>query len=281
MSEYDFANVLVAGPCNRFCSWCIGKALPAATNVDNLDVFPPTGLEALIAVINEHHIPEVVLTGTISDPQLYRHEAALVRLLRERLHSRARISLHTNGVLAVKKFEVLALYDRACISFPSFVPDTYAAMMGSTKVPDLARIAHESPIPIKVSCVVDAPNVDERDPFLAECFRIGVRRVVFRKLFGETRSWPLPSSLAMRRPARYFKGNPVYDLDGVEVTVWDFDASECRSVNLFPDGTLGTSYLLTRTVELRTRGQGASQSLKSQRVAESPLFAATGGSSSR
>lgn len=281
MNEYDFANVLFAGPCNRSCPWCIGKALPAAVNVDNLDVFPPAGIEALIATVNEHQIPDVVLTGTISDPQLYRHEAALVRLLRERLHPRARLSLHTNGVLVVKKLDVLALYDRACISFPSFVPDTYAAMMGSAKVPDLARIAHESPIPIKVSCVVDTPNVDERDAFLAECFRIGVRRVVFRKLFGETRSWPLPSSLAMRRPTRHFKGNPVYDLEGVEVTVWDFDASECRSVNLFPDGTLGTSYLLTHTVELRTGGQHASESLKSQRVAESPVFAAAGVSSSR
>jgi hypothetical protein len=41
------------------------------------------------------------------------------------------------------------------------------------------------------------------------------------------------------------------DYRGMEITRWDFDASECRSVNLFADGTLGTSYLLTVTPELR------------------------------
>jgi hypothetical protein len=35
------------------------------------------------------------------------------------------------------------------------------------------------------------------------------------------------------------------------VTFWDFGASECRSINLFSNGTLGTSYLLTQTPELR------------------------------
>lgn len=258
MITYDFANILFAGPCNRFCPWCIGKELPESANVDNLGVFPPLGVDALIDAVNDHAVREVVLTGTISDPQLYRHEAELVRLLRARLHSGARLSLHTNGVLALKKLDVLALYDRACISFPSFVPATYDAMMGSPKVPDLRAIVSRAAIPVKVSCVVDAPNVHERDEFLEECATIGVRRVVFRKLFGAHHTPPLPRSLSALEPVRTFKGNPVYDFRGMEVTVWDFDASECRSLNLFPDGTLGTSYLLTKTVELR-RPAGAPQ----------------------
>jgi hypothetical protein len=48
-----------------------------------------------------------------------------------------------------------------------------------------------------------------------------------------------------------FRGNPVMSYRGMEVTYWDFDASECRSINLFADGTLGTSYLLAETAELR------------------------------
>ncbi len=47
-----------------------------------------------------------------------------------------------------------------------------------------------------------------------------------------------------------FHGNPVHDLDGMEVTCWSFDATDMRSLNLFADGTLGTSYLITRTPEL-------------------------------
>ena len=33
----DFANILFAGPCNRTCPFCIGKAMPGRVNVDNLD----------------------------------------------------------------------------------------------------------------------------------------------------------------------------------------------------------------------------------------------------
>lgn len=241
---YDFANILFAGPCNRACPWCIGKRLPDSLNEENLSLFPPRGIDALVEAVNGHRIPEVVLTGTVTDPQLYRHEGALLGLLRERLHSGARISLHTNGALALRRMDLLNRYDRACISFPSFEPATYRAMMGPGGVPDLEGILRAARIPVKVSCVLDDPNLPEVDAFLARCARIGVGRVVLRRLFGDRRPFRV---LEGRRPARTFRGNPVYEVEGMEVTVWDFDAATCRSVNLFPDGTLGRDYLLTET----------------------------------
>lgn len=244
---YDFANVLFAGPCNRACPWCIGKLLPARVNEGNLDTFPPRGLDAFVAAVNEHRVREIVFTGTTTDPQLYRHEAALLALLRERLHADARFSVHTNGVLAVAKMDVLNRYDRVCISFPSFRPETYEKLMGSRRVPDLARIVREARIPVKVSCVVNEHNVHELAEFADECRRIGVRRLVLRRLYGETRQWTLPPWPVTGS----FKGNPVMDANGLEVTYWDFDDSRCTSLNLFPNGTLGTSYLLTETPEFR------------------------------
>src|SRR5688500_8826614 len=100
---YDFANILFAGPCNRACPWCIGKLLPERVNADNLRDYPPAGVEAFIEAVNRERIRQIVFTGTISDPQLYRHEARLLALLRERLHAAARFSVHTNGVLALKR----------------------------------------------------------------------------------------------------------------------------------------------------------------------------------
>lgn len=240
----DFANILFAGPCNRFCPFCIGKRLPERVNVDNLDVFPPRNLEALIAGVNRLGIRQVVFTGTVTDPQLYRHEAALLELLRREITTGARYSLHTNGALALQKRDVLNLYDKACISFPSFEPGTYERMMGSRRVPDLERILAEAAIPLKVSCLVNEHNVAGIDSFLDRCRRIGVRRLVLRRLYGETRRWNL---LRDRRPCGSYRGNPVYDCEGMEVTCWDFEESQSTSLNLFADGTLGESYLLART----------------------------------
>jgi len=245
---YDFANILFAGPCNRACPFCIGKLVPPEASADNLGAYPPPGIEAFIEVVNRERITQIVLTGTTTDPQLYRHESRLVNMLRERLHPQARLSVHTNGVLALKKIEVFNRYDRACISFPSFRSETYATMMGSPRVPDLEGILRVATIPVKVSCVVNEHNVAEIPDFLAECRRIGVPRLVVRKLFGETRDWPILRDLPI---VGAYRGNPVMTYAGMEVTYWDFDLSQCRSINLFANGTLGTSYLLTQTPELR------------------------------
>lgn len=244
---YDFANILFAGPCNRKCPWCIGKRIPSAVNVNNLDVFPPLGLDAFIELVNKQRIQQIVFTGTTTDPQLYRYEEKLIASLREALHEEAKFSVHTNGVLALKKTEVLNLYDRACISFPSFEHETYSKMMGSHRVPDLKSILQKAKIPVKVSCVIDENNASDIEGFIEECHRIGVTRLVLRKLYGETRDWKLP--MHRLEIVGSFRGNPVMDFRGMEVTYWDFDESRCTSINLFPDGTLGTSYLLAETAE--------------------------------
>jgi MoaA/NifB/PqqE/SkfB family radical SAM enzyme len=241
---FDFANILFAGPCNRACPWCIGRALPEELSPSNLDLWPLRNLERFIDKVNEGEVPEVVFTGTTTDPHLYRHEAPLIEELRRRLQPRARLSIHTNGVLSLAKLSVFNLYDRATVSFPSFEPATYEKLMGSRRVPDLARILERAAIPVKVSAIVNEHNQAEVDAFLERCASIGVRRVVLRRLFGDHRPWPPFAELA---PSRFHRGNPVMDFSGMEVTLWRFEASTCRSFNLFADGTIGESYLLSET----------------------------------
>jgi molybdenum cofactor biosynthesis enzyme MoaA len=166
---YDFANLLFAGPCNRSCPWCIGKSVPERANVANLDRWPLGGIEEFVALIDRERIRQVVLTGTTSDPQLYRHEARLLAWLRARLHPETAISVHTNGVLALAKLDVFKRYDRASISLPSLVPATYREMMGSPRVPDLAAILRSATIPVKVSALVSEHNWAEMDDFVAAC----------------------------------------------------------------------------------------------------------------
>jgi len=255
LTVFDFANILFAGPCNRACPWCIGRKLPARVNESNLDLWPLRSLDSFIAKVNDERVPEIVFTGTVTDPHLYRYEGELIEELRRRLHPAARISVHTNGVLSLKKLAVFNLYDRAAISFPSFEPRIYDKLMGSRHVPDLARILDRAAIPVKVSAVVNEHNEPGVEEFLERCRAIGVQRLVLRRLFSEgadTRPWP---SFGGLHPAGQYRGNPVMDFSGMEVTLWSFEASTCRSLNLFADGTLGTSYLLTETKELQRTGR--------------------------
>jgi molybdenum cofactor biosynthesis enzyme MoaA len=239
---YDFANILFAGPCNLRCPYCIGKQVEPALNRDNLDEFPLRNAGAFVTLLRRHHVRQVVLTGTTTDPQLYRYEAQLVQWLRGQL-PQARLSLHTNGQLALEKVDILNLYDRVSLSFPSFDPDTYEKMTGSRRVPDLRAIVRSARVPVKVSCVIDEHNAGQADAFLACCREIGVRRVVLRQLYGDHRRWDL---LSHRSPVRTYRDNPVYDWDGMEVTWWDFGRTASTSLNLFSDGTISGEYLLAK-----------------------------------
>jgi molybdenum cofactor biosynthesis enzyme MoaA len=239
---YDFANILFAGPCNLRCPYCIGKQVDPALNRDNLDEFPLRNLDVFATLLRHHRVRQVILTGTTTDPQLYRYEARLVRWLREQL-PQVRLSLHTNGQLALAKIDVVNLYDRVSLSLPSFEPDTYEKMTGSRRVPDLAAIVQSARVPVKVSCVIDEHNAGQADVFLARCREIGVRRVVLRQLYGDHRRWDL---LSHRSPVRTYCDNPVYDCDGMEVTWWDFCRTASTSLNLFSDGTISGEYLLAK-----------------------------------
>ncbi|MCL4302931.1 MAG: radical SAM protein [Anaerolineae bacterium] len=251
MKQYDFANILFAGPCNLRCPYCIGRQVNPALNRNNLKEFPLRNLDRFVALVRQREVTEVVFTGTTTDPQLYRHEARLLEWLRENLPppSRGRVgegvrySLHTNGQLALRKMEVFNQYDRVCISFPSFNADTYHKLMGSPRVPDLAEIVRQAQVPVKVSCVINEHNNGELSSFLDHCGAIGVKRVVLRQLYGDTRVWTLPPQLI---PRTVYRRNPVYDYSGLEVTFWRFDRTASTSINLFSDGTISDQYLLTR-----------------------------------
>lgn len=214
-------------------------------NLKNLDTYPPRNWSAFVAECHAHEIREIVFTGTTTDPHLYKHEARLIHRVREDLPG-AKISIHTNGALSLKKIDTFNLYDRACISFPSFNTTTYAAMMGVPQVPDLGRLLERAEIPVKVSCIINEHNAHEVEPFLLRLSELGVQRVVLRRLYGDTRTWDILPGLT---PVRYYRENPVYEIYGMEVTWWNFETTTSRSINLFADGTLSTEYLLTEVTK--------------------------------
>jgi len=239
---YDFANILLSGPCNLHCPYCIGRQVDPRFNQDNLARFPLRNLGRFAALVRRHGVRQVVLTGTNTDPQLYRHEARLIAWLRAQLPG-VQLSLHTNGLLALEKMPVFNLYDRVSLSFPSFDPDTYVKMTGSRRVPDVRRILRQAQVPVKISCVLHPYNVGELDGFLTQCRALGIRRVVLRQLYGDTHQWDI---LSGRAPVSTYRNNPVYDYDGMEVTYWRFEDTSSTSLNLFGDGSISSAYLLAR-----------------------------------
>jgi oxygen-independent coproporphyrinogen-3 oxidase len=245
-SPFEFGNILFGGPCNQKCWFCIGKQLDPAITPTNLKtpVEQLKGLQAFIDTMRETRTSKVIFTGTRTDPQLYKYESELIDRLRSELPG-VHISLHTNGLLAVRKIDTFNKYDSCTISVNSFQPETFRKLHGVKTMPDLRSLVQLSKIPIKLSCVLTNDNIGEVDSYLERCNELGVRRVAFRHLFGEQYLQQRYGHIfAHLTPSKIFHGNPVYTVKGVEATHWTFERMSKPSINLFSDGTLSTRYLL-------------------------------------
>lgn len=238
MFEPSFANILLTGPCNLRCPWCIGRQ--NTSRQSTLGMFPLPGLEAFAAAAVRSKIRQISLTGIDTEPQLYAHQARLLDFLHKAIPG-AQVSLHTNGTQILRDPALFNRYDRATVSVPSFDSATCYAMTGSPKVLDLPAIVAASCVPLKVSILLTRHNAAELPALLTRCKNLGVRRVVLRLLRGG--GSPPPAS-ARWRHVGVFGGNPVYDVDGVEVTVWDFARTRLRCLTLLPNGRLAANYLL-------------------------------------
>uniref|UniRef100_A0A7S2WLJ0 Radical SAM core domain-containing protein n=1 Tax=Rhizochromulina marina TaxID=1034831 RepID=A0A7S2WLJ0_9STRA len=270
--DFDFGNILFGGPCNQKCPFCIGLHLAPSLTSTSLRT-PPSELKGLPEFIKQMQASgttKVIFTGTSTDPQLYKYEADLQAVLREELGKDCHLSLHTNGLLAMKKLKIFNQYDSCTLSLNSLQPDIFRRMHGVRTMPDLATLLSVSEIPVKLSCVVNKENWEEvvgaDGSFLPRCRDLGLRRVALRMVHTPMTARQVTAAggdgqpheedgLGRRRllegkvfegmsPVRFFRGNPVFDFGGMECTVWDFDHTESRSINLFPDGTISDKYLL-------------------------------------
>ncbi|CAF1555051.1 unnamed protein product [Didymodactylos carnosus] len=240
---FEFGNILFSGPCNQKCPFCIGHQLIKTPN--NLRKESLENLDDFIAVMKESESSKIILTGTRTDPQLYKYEEKLLNRLRTDLPN-VHISLHTNGLLAAAKMRIFRMYDSCTISVNSFRPETYLKLHGVKQMPDLRHIINQAPnVPIKLSCVLTEDNMNQVDEYLENAKVLGIKRIALRHLYGDSRRLPI-NAFQHKKPIKFHQSNPVYDFDGLQVTHWIFDKTSGRSLNLFSDGTLSAEYLLTK-----------------------------------
>ncbi|CAF1426544.1 unnamed protein product [Rotaria magnacalcarata] len=240
---FEFGNILFSGSCNQKCPFCIGHQLIETSN--NLRKETLENLDEFISLMKKSQTSKIILTGTRTDPQLYKYEDKLVNCLRQNLPN-VHISLHTNGLLAIPKMKTFRMYDSCTISINSFHPPTYYKLHGVKQMPNLKAILKEaSNVPIKLSCILTEDNIYQIEEYLQIAKQLGIRRIALRHIYGDDRRWPI-QAFQNKQPIKYHQNNPVYDFDGLQVTHWIFDKTSGRSLNLFSDGTLSDEYLLTK-----------------------------------
>jgi len=237
MTKYDYASILFSGKCNARCPTCIGNYPEYLGTPQNLGVQELKGLEAFLKKVSDEDVRYISLSGVNADPQQYQFELELIDRLRKEA-PQATLSLHTNGRLALEKSREFNLYDRATLSFPSFNDETYRKVMGVKSI-DIQEVLRRARIPIKFSMLLTEHNQGEIEDYVKQIKELGINRMAIRKLVGREDEFKVFNGM---NPKKQIFGNPVYEINGVELTVWDYTKSTVNGLYLFPDGSLRDSF---------------------------------------
>jgi len=243
-----FANILLSGPCNARCPFCIGKLLDDKKNHHNLDVFPLKHIDTFLQTLIDHDITEISFTWTNTDPLLYHYQSELIFYIRSRI-PQAKISLHTNWRLLFQQKDTASLYDRIALSLPSFDETIYRRMMWVSGVPDVKAILQHINLPLKISCIVTQENKDDIASFVQQCYTLWIKRLTFRRLYQDMthRNEYLDIKRLWWKKIRDFANNPVYDFDGLEITLRTFERSDISCFNLYSNWRISDKYLLNQS----------------------------------
>jgi len=240
--EHWFANIHLSGLCNRSCYFCIGQHMMSLDRYNVLNEWPLPNLEEFLSQCKTRQVKEICLTGTNTDPALYRHQEKLCQYLRDRMD--VPLAIRTNAVKYDKS--TFSLWDKASITLCSFDSKIYKLMMGSGCPPDLKKILQENPqVDIKINIVLGRENVDTLDFFdtLRKLSSLGIKRVNLREPYGQPHIGnPMPSECFKRHKL----GMPLYEFDGMEVMYWDVHYVEVESVNLYANGRISVTYPITK-----------------------------------
>jgi len=193
-------------------------------------------LEKFLDKVNTNKIRYISISGVHGDPCQANNINNLIEYIRDN-NKNLTISLHTNA-LHPQSTEIINQCDKATITYPSFIPYVYKDIMRVPYFFDIKKSIKKYKTPIKLSMLLPSTCTPALlDHYIYSCRGIGVKRIVLRQIMGEE---PLMFPYRMLKPyyARNFKNNKVYDVDGVEVTIWDWEKTSITGLYLMPNGKI-------------------------------------------
>ena len=239
--SHVFGNIHLSGPCNRKCYFCIGQHMMALDSENNLDTWPLTNIDKFVEQCLERGVKEVNLTGTNTDPLLYKHAGKLTDYLRKHIPG-VKLGIRTNGVHSIGNYW---WYDKMSVSVCSLDGEINKKMMGG-QPGAVEFFANTFGNDFKVNIILGPENTRDGDLFrtLKRLVLMGVTRVNLREPYGQPHIGDPMASLCIPSSPRL--GMPVYQWGPMEVTYWDVHYVEVESVNLYANGRVSSDYPITR-----------------------------------
>jgi len=244
--DHWFGNIHLSGPCNRACYFCIGQHMMALDPLNNLDTWPLENIDLFVDECREHGITEINVTGSNTDPLLYKRTHQL-RAYLDKTIPNLRLGLRTNG--AVIRPDIWQFYDKGSISITSLNKELYRKTMGCGTPPNIRRILEiNKGKDIKVNIVLCPETVETGDVLdtIYRLARMGIQTINVREPYGQPHIGNPLEGVLSEIDSVY--GMTTYGLikSFTTVTYWDVHYVEVESVNLYANGEVSTTYPVSK-----------------------------------
>lgn len=254
------------GKCNLKCFFCIGNELKNIseqvgkniTKISQLNVpFKEwKNFDRFLKDTKDIGIEKLYLTGMNTDPALYKYLPELIKYLKEQGF---KVGIRTNGYYYPKQMpEVLSsLNSGISYSIHSVNPDINRKIIGTSKMPAWDIIIPKSGENCRVATVVNRYNEDDILNTIKYLSKFpNVKYIQLRSICSDiekerytldTQAFEnLKNKIAKNfSKVKDYKGYPVYNIYGKEVSFWDPLQVTINSTNYFTDGTISNSYFVT------------------------------------
>lgn len=240
--DHWFGNIHLSGPCNRSCYFCIGQHMMGLDHLNSLDDWPLPGIENFVEQCNSRGIKEVNITGSNTDPALYRHQTKLIEYLRSNIDG-VIMGVRTNGVVVG---DWLDDYDKGSFSITSLIPSIYKETMGQGTPPDPDKLfAATKGKPWKVNIVLTPESILSLAHTVHALSDAGFKKINIREPYGQEHVGD-PMKEAGFVPVKTTLGMPTYEAFDAEVTYWDVHYVHVESVNLYASGRVSIDYPVSK-----------------------------------
>ncbi len=261
-----FANINLMGKCNLKCFFCIGNELKNIseqvgkniTKISQLNVHFKEwkNFSRFLKQTKDIGIEKLYLTGMNTDPALYKYLPELIKYLKKQGF---KVGIRTNGYYYPKQMpEVLSsLNSGISYSIHSVNPDINKKIIGTSKMPDWNIIIPKSGENCRVATVVNRYNEDDILNTIKYLSKFpNLKYIQLRSICSDienekytldTQAFEnLKNKIAKNfSKIKDYKGYPVYNVYGKEVSFWDPLQVTINSTNYFTDGTISNSYFVT------------------------------------
>lgn len=238
--DHWFGNIHLSGPCNARCYFCIGQHMMQLDSYNTLSTYPLPGWEEFSEKCVENNVDEIYLTGTNTDPLLYK----FIRKLKDDVHSLGcKFGARTNGLAIKKHPDRYAAFDKVSVSIPALDKEIYSQIMGVKRNPPTKSEIFSGPGDVKINIVLCPESRECVLNDLDTYAKWGVERVNLREPYGQPH---VGNPFKDDEPVSYIYGMPQYMIGATIVTYWDVHYVEVESVNLYASGKVSLTYPITK-----------------------------------